>query len=79
MEIFFFGDTDKDGYLLAGGARRRRGVPGRLRGCGSGTATAATRISEFVKVRFVTFDEVDEDDDGQLSVEEVVEAYEVRD
>lgn len=77
VEIFFHGDRDKDGHMtpaeLAGAVefpkdfdRADRDGDGRI------------SLYEFIQVRFATFDEVDTNHDGLLSVGEVVEAFEVR-
>jgi hypothetical protein len=77
VEIFFHGDRDKDGYMtpaeLAGAVefpkdfdRADRDGDGRI------------SLYEFIQVRFATFDEVDTNHDGLLSVDEVVEAFEIR-
>ena len=77
VEIFYFADRDKDGYLsheevIAGlvfpedFAHADRDGDGRI------------SLYEFVQVRFATFDEVDADHDGVLSVEEVVTATRAR-
>ena len=78
MEIFFFGDKDKDGYMTQPELIAAVEFPDDF---DDADRDADGRISyaEFVRVRFVTFDEVDGDGDGMLSVEEVVTAYEVRD
>ena len=77
VEIFYFGDRDKDGYLTLEELRGAVVFPDDF---DDADRNDDERISlyEFVQVRFATFDEVDEDDDGLLSVEEVVDAYEVR-
>jgi Ca2+-binding EF-hand superfamily protein len=78
MEIFFFGDTDKDGYLSQAELVAVVVFPDDFADADR-NGDGRYSYPEFVHVRFVTFEEVDEDDDGQLSVEEVLDAYEVRD
>jgi hypothetical protein len=77
MEIFFFGDTDKDGYLTQAELVATVVFPEDFEAADR-NADGRYSYPEFVQVRFVTFDEVDSDDDGLLSVEEVVTAYEVK-
>lgn len=77
VEIFFHGDRDKNGYMtseeLAGAVEFPKDFE-------KADRDGDDRISlyEFVQVRFATFDEVDTNTDGLLSVDEVVEAFEVR-
>ena len=77
VEIFFHGDRDKDGYMtdaeLAGAVEFPKDFA-------KADRDGDDRISlyEFIQVRFATFDEVDTNHDGVLSVEEVVEAFDVR-
>jgi Ca2+-binding EF-hand superfamily protein len=77
VEIFFQGDRDKNGYMtseeLAGAVEFPKDFE-------EADRDGDDRISlyEFVQVRFATFDEVDTNTDGLLSVEEVVEAFDVR-
>ena len=77
VEIFFHGDSDKDGYMtgeeLAGAVEFPKDFE-------EADRDGDDRISlyEFIQVRFATFDEVDTNTDGTLSVEEVVEAFDVR-
>jgi Ca2+-binding EF-hand superfamily protein len=77
VEIFFHGDRDKDGHMtpaeLAGAVEFPKDFDGADR-----DADGRISLYEFIRVRFATFDEVDGDRDGLLSVEEVVEAYQVR-
>jgi Ca2+-binding EF-hand superfamily protein len=76
-EIFFHGDRDKDGYMtsaeLAGAVEFPKDFENADR-----DADARISLYEFIQVRFATFDEVDGNHDGVLSVEEVVEAFEVK-
>jgi Ca2+-binding EF-hand superfamily protein len=76
VEIFFHGDTDKDGYMTPTELQASVVFPEDFQ---DADRDADGRISlyEFVRVRFATFDEVDSDGDGLLSVEEVVVAFEV--
>jgi len=75
VEIFYFGDRDKDGYLTQQELIAAVIFPEDFE---DADRSADGRISlyEFVQVRFATFDEVDADEDGVLSVEEVVATYE---
>jgi Ca2+-binding EF-hand superfamily protein len=77
VEIFFFGDRDKDGYMTQEELIATVAFPDDFE---DADRDSDDRISlyEFVEVRFATFDEVDADDDGLLSVEEVVATYETK-
>ena len=77
MEIFFFGDTDKDGYMTHAELVATVEFPEDFK---DADRDGDGRISfvEFVAVRFHTFDEVDTNHDGVLTIDEVVAAYEGR-
>ena len=77
VEIFFHGDTDKDGYMTREELVTSVVFPEDF---ADADRNADGRISlyEFVQVRFATFDDVDADEDGVLSVEEVVATYEAK-
>jgi Ca2+-binding EF-hand superfamily protein len=75
VEIFYFADVDKDGYLT-----REEVIAGTVfpEDFANADTNGDGRIDlyEFAKVRFATFDKVDTNHDGVLSVEEVVATYE---
>ncbi len=77
VEIFYFGDRDKDGYLTQEELVAAVVFPEDFK---DADANGDGRISlyEFAKVRFASFDKVDADHDGVLSVEEVVTTYETK-
>ena len=74
VEIFYFGDIDKDGYLTQQELVAAVVFPDDFT---DADRSGDGRISlyEFIQVRFANFDEVDADDDGVLSVDEVVATY----
>ncbi len=74
VEIFFHGDTNKDGYLVVVEYQRIVVVPGDFRE-GDRDGNGRYSLHEFVDERFDEYDSADTDDDGLLSVEEVVEAF----
>jgi len=75
VEIFYFADRDKDGYLSQEEVATGLVFPEDFE---HADRNGDGRISlyEFVQVRFATFDQVDTNHDGVLSVEEVVTTYE---
>jgi Ca2+-binding EF-hand superfamily protein len=75
VEIFFFADTDRDGYITWAELEKAVEFPDDFR---DADANADDRISlyEFERVRFDDFDVVDTNRDGLLSVDEVVAVYE---
>ena len=77
VEIFYFGDRDKDGYLTQEELVAAVAFPDDFK---HADRNGDGRISlyEFIQVRFATFDAVDADHDGVLSVEEVVTSYEAK-
>ena len=77
VEIFYFGDRDKDGYLTQEELVAAVTFPDDFK---NADRNHDGRISlyEFIQVRFATFDAVDADHDGVLSVEEVVTSYEAK-
>ncbi len=77
VEIFFHGDRDKDGYMSYEEIDRVVVV---TEDWSRVDTNRDDRIAlyEFIRVRFVDFDEVDTDQDGLLSVEEVAAAFEER-
>ena len=77
VEIFYFGDRDKDGYLTQEELVAAVTFPEDF---AHADRNADGRISlyEFIQVRFATFDDVDDDEDGVLSVDEVVATYDAK-
>lgn len=75
VEIFFFADSDRDGFMTWPELEKAVAFPEDFRGA---DADGDERISlyEFVRVRFADFDTVDANRDGLLSVEEVVAVFE---
>jgi Ca2+-binding EF-hand superfamily protein len=75
VEVFFFADADRDGFMTWPELEAAVAFPDDFRGA---DADKDGRISlyEFVRVRFADFDTVDSNHDGLLSVEEVVVVYE---
>jgi len=75
VEIFYFGDLDKDGYLTQEELIAAVAFPEDF---AHADRNGDGRISlyEFIQVRFATFDKVDTDRDGLLSIDEVVATYE---
>ena len=75
VEIFFFGDHDKDGYLSPQELAATVEFPDDFK---NADLDHDGRISlvEFMNVRFKTFDEVDTNHDGELSLDEVLKAWE---
>lgn len=73
VEIFYFADTDKNGFLSPE-EQKRLVFPEDFT---EDDKDADGRISlrEFLRVRFAEFDAVDTDHDGMLSLDEVVAAY----
>lgn len=78
VEIFFHGDSDKDGYLNQEELVAAVVFPEDFDGADRDD-DGRISLYEFIDVRFATFDEVDDDGDGLLTVEEVTGAYEARD
>jgi Ca2+-binding EF-hand superfamily protein len=77
VEVFFHGDTDKDGFLSFGEMERVVAFPEDFRGADR-SGDGRISMAEFLKVRAGTFDETDADADGLLSLEEVVAVYDRR-
>ena len=77
VEIFYFGDRDKDGYLTQPELVAAVVFPDDF---ANADRNGDDRISlyEFIQVRFATFDDVDDDEDGVLSVDEVVATYDAK-
>jgi hypothetical protein len=74
VEIFYFGDTDKDGHMSYVETDR---VVVFSRDWEAADINGDGRISlyEFLRIRFRDFEEVDGNSDGVLSVDEVVAAF----
>ena len=77
VEIFYFGDRDKDGFLTQEELVAAVAFPDDFK---HADRNGDGRISlyEFIQVRFATFDEVDHDGDGLLSIDEVITTYETK-
>jgi Ca2+-binding EF-hand superfamily protein len=75
VEIFYFGDRDKDGYLTHEELVAAVAFPDDF---AHADRNGDGRISlyEFIQVRFASFDKVDKDGDGLLSLDEVIATYE---
>jgi hypothetical protein len=75
VEIFFFADRDRDGFLTWQELEKAVVFPDDFRDADT-TGDGRISLYEFVRVRFDDFDEVDLDQDGLLSVDEVTVVYE---
>ena len=75
VEVFFFGDSDRDGFMTWAELEKAVAFPDDFRDADS-DADGRISLYEFVRVRFADFDTVDSDRDGLLSVEEVTAVYE---
>jgi Ca2+-binding EF-hand superfamily protein len=73
VEVFYFADTDKDGYLSPDEQKRLVFPEDFTADDKDGDGRISLR--EFLRVRFADFDAVDTDHDGMLSLDEVVGAY----
>lgn len=75
VEVFFFGDADKDGYLTRAELEKTVSFPDDFKNAdrdGDGRYS----LYEFIEVRFYDFGVVDTDDNGLLSVNEVIVVFE---
>ena len=74
VEVFYFADSDKDGTLTPE-EQKRLVFPEDFKTVDKNSDGRLT-LREFLRVRFVDFDVADTNEDGVLSVEEVVAAFE---
>lgn len=75
VEVFFFADSDRDGYMTWVEVEKSVAFPDDLRGADT-NGDERISLHEFVRVRFADFDTIDSNHDGLLSVDEVVVVYE---
>jgi hypothetical protein len=75
VEIFFFADGDRDGFITWQELEKAVAFPEDFRDADS-DRDGRISLYEFVRVRFYDFDDVDANRDGVLSVEEVVAVFE---
>jgi Ca2+-binding EF-hand superfamily protein len=75
VEVFFFGDRDKDGFMTWEELTPVVAFPEDFRGADR-NGDGRYSLYEFIKVRFDDYDVVDTDQDGLLSLEEIVAVFE---
>jgi Ca2+-binding EF-hand superfamily protein len=75
VEIFFFGDRDKDGYMTWEELVPVVAFPEDFRDADR-NGDGRYSFYEFVRVRFDDYDVVDTDQDGLLSLDEIVAVFE---
>jgi len=74
VEVFYFTDSDKDGFLSVEEFSRLPYPEGFKDADRNGDGRIS--LHEFVRIRFVQFEEADTNDDGEVSLDEVVTAFE---
>ena len=74
VEIFFHGDSNKDGYMVWAELEAVVALPDDFRGADR-NGDGRYSLHEFIRVRFDDYDVVDTDGDGLLSVKEVVNVF----
>ena len=75
VEIFFHGDRDKDGHMVWAELEAVVALPNDFRGADR-NGDGRYSLHEFIRVRFDDYDIVDTDEDGLLSLPEVVVVFE---
>ncbi len=75
VEIFFHGDSNKDGYMVWAELAKAVALPDDFRDADR-NGDGRYSLYEFIEVRFHDFGIVDTNHDGLLSVEEVVKVFE---
>jgi Ca2+-binding EF-hand superfamily protein len=75
VEIFFHGDRDKNGYMTWAELEAVVALPNDFRGADR-NGDGRYSLHEFIRVRFDDYDVVDTDEDGLLSLNEVVTIFE---
>ena len=75
VEVFFFGDADRNGFLTPLELQNATPFPEDFRYADS-NRDGRISLYEYQRVRFYDFDLVDTDRDGRLSLEEIVVVFE---
>jgi Ca2+-binding EF-hand superfamily protein len=75
VEIFFHGDRDKDGHMVWAELEAVVALPNDFRDADR-NGDGRYSLHEFIRVRFDDYDVVDTDEDGLLSLPEVVVVFE---
>ena len=73
VQVFYFADTDRDGYVSNG--QLKTFDEAELFANGDGDGDGRLSLYEFINARFGNFRAADDDSNGTLSVEEVVAAF----